>query len=142
MGAMGREELRRRTKDFAVRVVKMFRQLPKTADARIIGRQVIRSGTSVAANYRAACRARSRAEFASKLGIVVEESDETALWLEILVDAEIVPRSRMRALLGEANELLAIFGSSVRTLRSGKDSTPWVRERKTPNPKSKIQSPT
>ena len=77
---MRSEKLKRRTKDFAVRVVKMFRRLPKTTEARIIGRQVIRSGTSVAANYRAACRARSRAEFAAKLGVVLEEADETVLW--------------------------------------------------------------
>src|SRR6185503_19227948 len=101
-----REKLKQRTKDFAVRVVKMFRRLPKTTEARIIGRQVIRSGTSVAANYRSACRARSRAEFSAKLGIVLEEVDESVLWLEILVDAEVVSRGRMNALLGEANELL------------------------------------
>ena len=115
---MRSEELKRRTKDFAVRVVKMFRRLPKTTEARIIGRQVIRSGTSVAANYRAACRARSRAEFAAKLGVVLEEADETVLWFEILVEAEIVSRPRMNALLREANELLAIFGASVHTARS------------------------
>src|SRR5690348_6923734 len=93
--------LKARTKLFAVRIVKMFRALPKSADARILRRQVIRSGTSVAANYRAACRARSKREFVAKIGIVVEEIDETVLWLEILVESDIVPPRRMASLLGE-----------------------------------------
>jgi four helix bundle protein len=113
--------LKARTKEFAVRVIKMFRALPKTADARIVGRQVIRSGTSVAANYRAACRARSKAEFVSKIGIVLEEADETVLWLEILIDAGIVRRTRMEKLVTEANELVAIFGATWRTARLRSD---------------------
>jgi four helix bundle protein len=80
------EELRIRTKSFAVRIVKLFRSLPRTEEARVIGRQLLRSGTSVAANYRAVCRSRSRAEFIAKVGVVVEEADETVLWLELLVD--------------------------------------------------------
>src|SRR5437773_1560168 len=112
------EALKSRTKQFAVRIVKMFRALPKSSEARILGRQVIRLGTSVAANYRAACRARSKAEFTSKLHIVLEEIDETVLWLEMLVDCEIVERSRMTGLLREAQELLAIFGASWRTAKA------------------------
>ena len=80
------ELLRARTKQFAIRIAKLFKRLPKTEEARIIGKQVLRAGTSVAANYRAACRARSHAEFISKMGTVVEEADETVFWLELLVD--------------------------------------------------------
>jgi len=112
------DELSQRTKQFAVRVVRMYATLPKTDAARVIGRQVLRSGTSVAANYRAAGRARSRAEFVAKLGIVVEEADETVLWLELLVDCGIVPRKRMDPLLIEANELLAIFAAAQLTAKS------------------------
>ena len=111
------EELKNRTKSFAIRVIKLFRSLPRTEEARVIGRQMLRSATSIAANYRAVCRARSKAEFIAKVGVVVEESDETVLWLELLVDADIVPQSRMPKLLQEANELLAIFAASQYTAR-------------------------
>jgi four helix bundle protein len=111
------EELKHRTKAFAIRIVKLFRSLPKTEEARIIGRQVLRSGTSVAANYRAVCRARSKAEFISKIGVVVEEADETVFWLEMLVETKIVTAQKMADLLKEANELLAIFAASQRTAR-------------------------
>ena len=111
------EELRARTKRFAYRIVKLFRALPKTDEARIIGRQLLRAGTSVAANYRAVGRARSRAEFAAKIGVVVEEADETVFWLEFLADLEIISQGRIAGLLAEANELLAIFAASHRTAR-------------------------
>jgi len=112
------EELKNRSKQFAIRIVKLFRLLPRTEEARIIGRQMLRSGTSVAANYRAVCRSRSKAEFIAKIGIVVEEADETVLWLELLVDIDIVAQKRMTGLLAEANELLAIFAASQYTARS------------------------
>ena len=112
------EELRDRTKQFAIRVVRMFRSLPATPDAQVIGKQVLRAGTSVAANYRAVCRARSKAEFVAKMGVVVEEADETVFWMELLVDTGIVPHQRMDVLLQEANELLSIFVASRRTARS------------------------
>jgi four helix bundle protein len=80
--ATGPEELRDRTKKFAVRIVKTYRSLPNTADSQVIGKQLLRCGTSVAANYRAACRSRSRAEWIAKIGLVVEEADETVFWLE------------------------------------------------------------
>ena len=115
------EELKVRSKRFAIRIVKLFRSLPRTDDARIIGKQVLRAGTSVAANYRAVCRARSKAEFIAKIGIVVEEADETTFWLELLVDTEIVRESRMRGLMNEANELLAIFAASQYTARRKRD---------------------
>jgi four helix bundle protein len=98
----------------------VFRSLPKTEEARIIGRQMLRSGTSVAANYRAVCRARSKAEFIAKVGVVVEESDETVFWLELLVDTDIVRESKMTSLLAEGNELLAIFAASQYTARQNK----------------------
>ena len=111
------EELKTRSKTFAIRIVRLFRSLPKTEEARIIGRQLMRSGTSVAANYRAVCRARSKAEFIAKIGIVVEEADETVFWLEMLGDTDIVARKKMEELLKEANELLAIFAASQRTAK-------------------------
>lgn len=87
-----------------------------------MGRQLLRSGTSVAANYRAACRARSKAEFISKIGTVVEEADETVLWLELLEDTHVVPKAKIDDLLREANELLAIFAASQRTAKGKKPS--------------------
>ena len=111
------EILKKRTKEFKIRLVKLFRCLPKTDEARVMSRQVLRSGTSVAANYRAVCRARSKAEFIAKVGVVVEEADETVFWLELLVDTGIVQSERMAELLIEANELLAIFAASQRTAR-------------------------
>jgi len=112
--------LQDRTKEFAIRVVRMFRSLPKTDEARILGKQVLRSATSVAANYRAACRSRSKAEFTAKMGVVVEETDETVFWLELLVETGVVPMSKMEGLVSEANELLAIFAASRRTVRKHK----------------------
>jgi four helix bundle protein len=113
------EQLRDRTKAFAIRIVGLFRSLPKSDEARIMGKQLLRAGTSVAANYRAVCRARSRAEFISKIGVAVEEADETVFWLEILVETGVIPRVRMEELLAEANELLAILAASQRTARAG-----------------------
>jgi four helix bundle protein len=112
------EKLRERTKQFAICIVKLFRSLPRTEEAGVLGRQVLRSGTSVAANYRAVCRSRSRADFISKISVVTEEIDETVFWLELLVETGIVPKARMVELLKEANELTRIFGASVHTARS------------------------
>ena len=112
------EDLRDRTKRFALRVFKLFRSLPKSDEGRILGKQLLRCGTSVAANYRAVCRARSRDEFIAKMGLVVEEADETVFWLEFLVDAGMVSRPRMESLLAEANELVAIFVASRKTAKA------------------------
>lgn len=112
------EALRDRTKTFAVRIVKMFRSLPRAVDAQVLGKQVLRCGTSIAANYRAACRARSRAEWIAKIGVVVEEADETVFWLEMLVDCEVVKGERMKDLMAEAHELSAIFTASQHTARA------------------------
>lgn len=111
------EGLKARTKLFAIRIVRFFRSIPKTDEGRIIGRQILRSGTSVAANYRAVCRPRSKAEFVAKIGVVVEEIDETVFWLELLVESEIVQKARVVELLAEANELLAIFAASQKTAK-------------------------
>ena len=111
------EELKKRCKQFAIRIVMLFRSLPRTDEARIIGKQVLRSGTSVAANYRAVCRARSKAEFIAKIGVVVEEADETVFWLELIVDTGIVREAPLRSLMSEGNELLAIFAASQYTAR-------------------------
>jgi four helix bundle protein len=111
------DALKCRTKSFALRIIKVCRSLPRSEEARILGRQLLRSSTSIGANYRAACRARSRAEFAAKLGIVLEEADETVFWLELIQEAAIFPEIKLRALVGEANELVSIFVSSVRTVK-------------------------
>jgi four helix bundle protein len=108
------ETLKKR-KNFAIRIVKLYRALPNTGEAKVIGNQFIRSGTAIAANYRASCRARSIAEFIAKIGVVVEEADETVFWLEMLVDCEIFPESKMKGMIQEGNELLAIFAASQTT---------------------------
>ncbi len=102
-------DLRKRTKDFALRIVRMFAALPKTTEAQVLGKQVLRSGTSVGANYREANRSRSKAEFISKIGDCLKELDETAYWLELITDSDIVPSARLSALRDECNQLLAIF---------------------------------
>jgi len=111
------DELKLRTKKFALRIVKVFQALPRSEDARTLGKQLLRSGTSVAANYRAVCRSRSKAEFLARLGVVVEEIDETVFWLELLVESGIITPVRMGNLQREANELCAIFVSSQLTAR-------------------------
>ncbi len=116
--AMTPKELKDRTKRFAVGVIGLCRELPPTLDGRRLGGQLIDAATSVAANYRAACRARSRAEFIAKLGTVLEESDESLFWLELMVDANLVTKPRAERLLKEADELTAIFTTSVKTAKS------------------------
>ncbi len=111
-------QLKARTKTFAFRIVKLFQALPSRPDAQTLGKQVLRSGTSVAANYRAACRARSKQDFVSKIAIVAEEADETLLWLELLGDTGIVRPLRLEPLMKEAHELSAIFTVSYNTARS------------------------
>ena len=112
---MTQDELKARTKLFALRVIKLVRALPRSTEARAGGNQIIRSGTSVAANYRASCRARSRLEFVSKIGVVLEEADETVLWLELITEAGLLPAKRVETLLSEANELVAIMAATRKT---------------------------
>ncbi len=113
------EELKKRTKAFALRVIRVTEALPKGRTADVIGRQLLRCGTSVGANYRAACSARSPAEFVAKLGIVEEEVDEAIYWMELLIDAELVKESRLGELMREAEELRAITIASITTSRKG-----------------------
>jgi len=110
------KELQDRTRRFAVEVIRFSRELPPTLDGRRRGGQLLDAGTSVAANYRAACRARSRAEFAAKIGVVLEEADESLFWLELMVDADTATTTRTTWLRKEADELVAIFVSSRRTV--------------------------
>lgn len=111
------EQLRDRTKNFALRIIRLFRSLPYKPDAQVLGKQRLRCGTSVAANYRAVCRARSKAEFIAKVGVVVEEADEAVLWLELLTESGTVRENESAELLKEARELTAIFTASQRTAR-------------------------
>ena len=105
---------------FACQIVRLYLQITKSPGVPpYIARQLLQAGTSVGANYRAVCRARSKREFCSKLGVVVEEADETAFWFELLIEAEIVPPRRLSPLLTEGNELLAIIAASLRTARKG-----------------------
>jgi four helix bundle protein len=115
--SLGPDDLRIRTKAFAVRVVRLYKSLPFSADAQVLGRQLLRSATSVAANYRAACRARSRAEWIAKIGVVVEEADESTFWLEMLLDCGVVVPAQLKELIKEANELTALFTASRQTAR-------------------------
>lgn len=114
---MSPEELKARTKAFALRTIVLVDALPHTPAGQIIGRQLLRSATSVGANYRASCRAQSRAEFAAKISIVVEEADETLYWLELLRESGLIASERLLDPLREANELVAIFVSSRKTAK-------------------------
>jgi len=125
---MTKEELKNRTKQFALMIIKLVEYLPNTKAGYTIGNQIIRSGTSVAANYRAACRARSNADFISKITIVEEECDESLFWLELIAEANLIKKEKLMKLLREADELTAIFTASGKTARQN-------------NPKSKIRNP-
>ena len=116
------EEPRDRTKRFALRIIKLVNSLPNDVSARTIGNQLIRSGTSVGANYRACCRAKSQADFIAKLGIVIEEADESAFWLELIVDSKIMKREMIEPLLNESNELVRIFVASRQTAKKNKNN--------------------
>ena len=112
---MTERELLQRTKQFALRIFHLVGALPQTIQGRAVAAQLIRSGTSVAANYRAACRARSKAEFVAKLGIVEEEADETAFWLELIIETSLLSLTKVKPLLTEASEIVAIMTSSKKT---------------------------
>jgi four helix bundle protein len=114
------ENLKDRTKKFALRIIKLVNSLPKDLASKTIGNQLIRCGTSVAANYRAACRARSKAEFIAKLGIVEEEADESIFWIEMLIEAGLINVDLVDKLLQENNEILAIIVASKKTARKTK----------------------
>jgi four helix bundle protein len=111
------EQLRDRTKAFALRVIRLFRSLPSKTDTQVLGKRLLRCGTSVAANYRAPCRARSKAEFIARIAIVAEEADEAVLWLELLIESGILKSEMTVALLSEARELAAILTASRATAK-------------------------
>ncbi len=110
-------ELRRRTKKFGLGVIKLVESLPSTQAGKVIGNQLLRSALSVGANYRAACRGRSKVDFISKVGITIEEADESQHWLEILGEAGLVPEDKLKPLAKEADELVAILTASSKTAR-------------------------
>jgi four helix bundle protein len=125
--AMSETDLKKRTKAFALRILKLVDALPKTTAGRALASQIVRSGTSVAANYRAACRAKSPADFIAKMGIVEEEADETLFWLELLEESELVTAAKLSAIQQEANELIAITVTSIKTARRNRSSHSALR---------------
>jgi len=118
MNSEKHQELRTRTKAFALRVIRMSQALPRSREANVLVQQVLRSATGMAANYRAAGRSRSKAEFIAKIGVVVEEADETVFWLEMLLDSGMVRPEKLQNLLTEAAQLVAIFTASRKTAKS------------------------
>ena len=120
MNEQQRQDLGKRTKDFALRIIRLYSALPKTTEAQVIGKQVLRSGTSVGAHYREARRAKSDADFISKLEGALQELDETAYWLELLVESGIVTEEKLKPLLGECEELTAMFVTMVRNVKARK----------------------
>ena len=125
---MTEQEFKDRTKQIALRVIRLVESLPNTHSAQIIGKQLLRSATSVGANYRAACRGKSTADILHKLAIVEEEADESLYWLELLIESEIVTEKKLSVLMNDINEIVAMTVSSIKTLRS----------KNMDNPKSKI----
>ncbi len=115
---MNENDLKKRTKQFGLRAIKLVESLPNGQTARTIGHQLLRSGLSVGANYRAACRGRSKADFVAKAGISLEEADECLYWMVMLQEAGIVPAEKMKDLMKEADELVAIFTASIKTARA------------------------
>ena len=111
------EELRDRTKAFALQIIRLYRSLPFRTDTQVLGKQLLRCGTSVAANYRAVCRARSKAEFIARIGITAEEADEAVLWIELLTESGIVKPEMTEGILSEARELAAILTVSLQTAK-------------------------
>ena len=128
---MTEAEFKNRTKDIALRVIKLVQSLPNNLVAETIGKQLLRSGTSIGVNYRAASRAKSTADIINKLAIVEEESDESMFWIELLIEAEIFPAKKLTALYDDIDEVVAMVVSSIKALRL----------KKSVNPKSKIQNP-
>ena len=117
---MDEREFQRRTKQMALRVIKLVEVLPNTRTGDVIGKQLLRSGTSVGANYRAACRAKSEADMIAKLGTVEEEGDETLFWLELLAESGLIPAARLSDLMNEVDQIVAMTLSSIKTLREKK----------------------
>ena len=117
---MSQEQMRNRTKEFAKQIIALCRELPENREGRLIGNQIFRSGTSVGSNYRAVCRARSKADFIAKIGLVLEETDETLYWLELIDETKVMKNGALRGIKKEANELVAIFVSTANKARAQK----------------------
>ena len=117
---MQADEMKKRTRSFALRIIRLVEALPRTRTADVIGKQLIRCGTSVGANYRASCRVKSTADFIAKMGIVEEEADETIYWIELLVETNLIEKKRVIDLLDEADQLVAMVVSSIKTARGNK----------------------
>jgi four helix bundle protein len=128
---MDEQQFKKRTKQLGLRIIRLVESLPPKTSAQVIGKQLLRSATSVGANYRAACRAKSTADILHKLAIVEEEADETLYWLEMLVEAELVPESKLNKLMAETNEIISMIVASIKTIRT---------QNKNSSPKSKIQN--
>src|SRR4028119_1508697 len=129
---MDEQEFKKRTKQMALRVIRLVEALPKSQTADVIGKQLLRSATSVGANYRAACQGKSTADVIAKLCIVEEEADESLYWMELLIEADIVAATNLKSLMSEIHEVLAMTVASIKTLRS--------KARQTPMPNSKFKS--
>ena len=138
---MNPQELKERTKQFALRVMRLVDALPRTPKGNALAGQLVRSGTSVAANYRGACRGRSRAEFVAKIGVVEEEANETALWLELIIEDKILPEKKILSLLIEANELVAIMATSYISAARNKRDVSLNSRSATSNQRSSIRNP-
>ena len=128
---MTQEEMKTRTKQFALRVIRLVESLPNGKAANVIGNQLLRSGTSVGANYRASCRAKSTADFVHKLSIVEEETDESIYWMELLVEGKIIKENLLENLMNEADQILSIIVSSIKTVKEKRNPKSQI-----PNPKS------
>jgi four helix bundle protein len=114
---MDEQAFKERTKKLALRIIRLVQSLPRNRVADVIGKQLMRSGTSIGANYRAACRAKSKADLVNKLTFVEEEADETVYWMELLIESEIIPERKLKDLMRETNEILAMTVASIKTLR-------------------------
>lgn len=134
---MTEKEFKQKTKELALRIIRLVHSLPKDDVARTIGKQLLRSGTSVGANYRAACRSKSVADMIHKLSIVEEEADESLYWMELLIETAIVPEKRLIELMSEMNSVLSMIVSSIKTLRA-KNIEKTTKDSRYNNPKPKI----
>ena len=137
---MDEQQFKRRTKQLGLEVIRLVEELPKNRVADVLGRQLLRSATSIGANYRAACRGKLVADVMSKLGIVEEEADETTYWMELWAESNVVSSRQVAPLISEANELLAMTVASIKTLRFKGSLRRWVSVPIIQNPKSKIEN--
>jgi four helix bundle protein len=128
---MTQEEMKERTRQFALRIIKLVQSLPPNLVTEIIGKQLLRSGTSVGANYRASCRAKSTADFINKLSIVEEEADESVYWMELLIEGDVVKENLLKNLMDEGNQILSIIVSAIKTSKEKRNPQSQI-----PNPKS------